>query len=39
MRTLINIIVVLAIGLIVGGLSAKLALQRSHGIGAVNTGP
>ena len=39
MRTLINIIVVLAIGLFVGGLSAKLALQRSHGIGAVNTGP
>ncbi len=39
MRTLINIIVVLAIGLVVGGLSAKLALQRNHGIGAVNTGP
>lgn len=39
MRTLINIVTVLAIGLILGGLSANLALQRSHGIGAVNTGP
>ena len=39
MRILINISVVLFIGLILGGLSASFALQRSHGIGAVNTGP
>lgn len=39
MRSLINITIVLSIGLIVGGLSANFALKKSHGIGAVNTGP
>ena len=39
MRTIINITIVLLIGLIIGGLSANFTLQRSHGIGAVNTGP
>lgn len=39
MRIIINIAIVLIIGLLVGGLSANFALQRSHGIGAVNTGP
>lgn len=38
MRTLINIAIVLFIGLVLGGLSANLTLQKSHGIGAVNTG-
>lgn len=39
MRTLVNIIAIIFIGLSLGGLSANLALQRSHGIGAVNSGP
>ncbi len=39
MRIIINVAIVLFIGLLVGGLSANFALQRSHGIGAVNTGP
>lgn len=38
MRFLINTAVVLLIGLILGGLSANFALQRSHGIGAVRAG-
>lgn len=39
MRSFINIIAVIVIGLSLGGFSASLALQRSHGIGAVNSGP
>lgn len=39
MRTIINVAIVLLIGLTLGGLSANFALQRTHGIGAVNTGP
>lgn len=39
MRTFINIGTVLLLGLLLGGLSASFALQRTHGIGAVNTGP
>lgn len=39
MRSFINIFFVILIGLLLGGLSANLALQRTHGIGAVNTGP
>ncbi len=38
MRTLINIFIVLIIGLSLGGLSANIALQSSHGIGAVSSG-
>ena len=39
MRTLINILIVIVAGLSLGGISANYALQRSHGIGAVNAGP
>lgn len=39
MRSIINVAIVLLIGLALGGLSANFALQRTHGIGAVNTGP
>lgn len=39
MRTIINVAIVLLIGLALGGLSANFALQRTHGIGAVNAGP
>lgn len=39
MRTIINVAIVLFIGLALGGLSANFALQKTHGIGAVNTGP
>jgi len=39
MRTIINVAIVLLIGLALGGLSANFALQKTHGIGAVNTGP
>ncbi len=39
MRIIINAAIVLFIGLLLGGISANFALQRTHGIGAVNTGP
>lgn len=39
MRIIINVVIVLFLGLLLGGLSAKFALERTHGIGAVNTGP
>ena len=39
MRILVNTAIVLLFGLFIGGLSANFALERSHGIGAVNTGP
>lgn len=39
MRSIINIAIVISLGLLLGGLSANFALQRSHGIGAVNSGP
>ncbi len=38
MRIIIQIIFVLAIGVVVGATSAWYSIQRSHGIGAINIG-
>lgn len=38
MRHAFNIAIVLLIGLLLGGLSAQFALQRTFGIGAINAG-
>lgn len=39
MRNLINFIIVLAIGLIIGGVSSQMLIRESHGIGAIQVGP
>jgi len=39
MRLITYVAIVVMIGLLLGGISANFALQRSHGIGAVNAGP
>lgn len=39
MRTLINLVVILLIGLTVGGLVTQFSIRQSHGIGAINVGP
>ncbi|MCF6320987.1 MAG: DUF1214 domain-containing protein [Rhizobiaceae bacterium] len=38
MRTILQILIVLTIGFLLGGGSAWYSIQRSHGIGAINIG-
>ena len=38
MRLFLNIICVVTIGLLLGGISANYSIQRSHGLGAINIG-
>ena len=39
MRLVINVLVVLAIGLVLGGASAWYSIQRNHGLGGIKAGP
>ena len=38
MKTLLNLFIVFAIGLVLGGASAYVSIRQAHGVGAINVG-